>query len=120
MYFMLCSYLGHAKMIFIKFAKYHATLKISFNLVKYIMNLSKYGATFRNISCNLEACIFPTCLMSHGCSALLVVKVDGKRETVINTTPSHGKAMQVIMYFINLEYLLGLYFSIALLQMSYL
>ena len=107
-------------MIFIKFAKYHATLKISFNLVNYIMNLLKYGATFRSISCNLEACTFHTCIMSHGCSALLAVKVDGKQETVINSTLSHGKAMLVIMYFINLECLLGLYLSIALLQMSYL
>ena len=37
-------------MIFIQLSKYHATLKILFNFVKYIMQLSKYGATFRNIS----------------------------------------------------------------------
>ena len=33
--------LWHAKMIFIQLTKYHATLKISFNFVKYIMQLSK-------------------------------------------------------------------------------
>ena len=33
--------LWHAKMIFIQLTKYHATFKISFNFVKYIMELSK-------------------------------------------------------------------------------
>ena len=42
----------HAKMILIQLTKYHATFKIVFNFVKYIMQLPKYGATFRNISCN--------------------------------------------------------------------
>ena len=37
-------------MIFIQLSKYHATFKISFNLVKYIVQLSKYGTTFINIS----------------------------------------------------------------------
>ena len=43
-------FLWHAKMIFIQLSKYHATFKILFNFVKYIMQLSKYGATSRNIS----------------------------------------------------------------------
>ena len=39
-------------MIFIQLSKYHAIFKILFNFVKYIMQLSKYGETFRNISYN--------------------------------------------------------------------
>ena len=41
----------HAKMILIQLTKYPATFKISFNFVKYIMQLSKYHAT-------QEGCIF--------------------------------------------------------------
>ena len=40
----------HAKVIFIQLSKYQATFKISFNFVKDIAQLSKYGTTFRNIS----------------------------------------------------------------------
>ena len=40
----------HAKVIFIQLSKYQATFKISFNFVKNIAQLSKYGTTFRNIS----------------------------------------------------------------------
>ena len=39
-------------MILIQLSKYHATFKMSFNFVKYIVQLSKYGTTFRNISYN--------------------------------------------------------------------
>ena len=42
--------LWHAKVIFIQLSKYQATFKISFNFVKNIAQLSKYGTTFRNIS----------------------------------------------------------------------
>ena len=41
----------HAEMISIQITKYHATFKILFNLVKYMVKFFKYGATFRNISC---------------------------------------------------------------------
>ena len=44
------STLWHAKVIFIQLSKYQATFKISFNFVKNIAQLSKYGTTFRNIS----------------------------------------------------------------------
>ena len=40
----------HAKVIFIQLSKYQATFKISFNFVKNMAQLSKYGTTFRNIS----------------------------------------------------------------------
>ena len=40
----------HAKVIFIQLSKYQSTFKISFNFVKNIAQLSKYGTTFRNIS----------------------------------------------------------------------
>ena len=45
-------YLWHAKMILIQLTKYHATFKILFNFVKYMVQLSKYSATLRNISYN--------------------------------------------------------------------
>ena len=35
--------------------------------------------------------------------ALLVCKIAGKEETVIYLTLSHGKAMQVVLYFLNLK-----------------
>ena len=43
--------LQHVKLPIIAL-KYHATFKILFNFVKYTVQLSKYGATFRNISYN--------------------------------------------------------------------
>ena len=45
-----CRSVWHAKMIFIQLSKYQSTFKISVNFVKYISQLSKYGATFSNIS----------------------------------------------------------------------
>ena len=44
--------IGHVEKVWIQFTKYHAKLKILFNLVKYKVQLSKYGGNFRKISCN--------------------------------------------------------------------
>ena len=64
-------------MIIIQLSKYHATFKISFNLVKYIVQLSKYGTTFINISYSSgRVYIF----WEH---VLRVGKVAGKGETYL-------------------------------------
>ena len=46
------SHYGKPEWYQFNFTKYHATFIISFSLIKYIVQLSKYGATFRTISCN--------------------------------------------------------------------
>ena len=72
----------HAEIVSIQLAKYHATFKISFNLVKYTVQLLKYGAKFRTISCNSE-----------------------KRKLSLFFTLSHGKTLQVVSYSSNLEFI---------------
>ena len=85
-------------MIFIQLAKYHATFKISFNFLKYIMQLSKYRSTFLNISCNSQnnmqlrkgVYFLGTCIMNseklwvlRPGHALVVGKVAGKGENLL-------------------------------------
>ena len=77
-------------MILIQLTKYHATFKISFCLIRYIEQLSKYGATQEGCICfgNMHNDLRKIMGVVPG-RALLVVKVIGKGEIIIYFTLSH-------------------------------